>query len=95
MIVVEGAFVLLLLRQDIRIQSDERMTSVATREITMGTITSFCFFFGRCIEQGGKCIPVIPLQSLPLPLTETPEAFAKTPTVGTSPKKLLNDKFRE
>uniref|UniRef100_A0A0A8Y5G1 Uncharacterized protein n=1 Tax=Arundo donax TaxID=35708 RepID=A0A0A8Y5G1_ARUDO len=46
--VVEGVFVVLLLRQVRNMKSNERMASVATREITIGTTRCLCFFFGNC-----------------------------------------------
>lgn len=70
------------------------MMSAINRDVTIGITRNLCFRFGNCKEHVGKCRSGMPPQSLPLPLTEIAVVLAKTPKVGTSPTRSLNERLR-
>ncbi|KAK2972641.1 hypothetical protein RJ640_018348 [Escallonia rubra] len=54
----------------------------------------FSLFFNSFFGHPANCNSGIPPQSLAFPATEIVVAFAKTPSVGSSPSKWLKDKFK-
>jgi hypothetical protein len=60
-------------------------------------ITSFnvcLLFFAEWLEQGGNFSSGIPLQMPSFPKIDTAVALLNIPSFGTSPSKLLNERFK-
>lgn len=91
---VEGILVLVPLCHERNKKINRRMTIDATRGVTIGITRDLCLLFSNCEEHGGKCRTGMPPQILEFPWIENAVAFAKTPTFGTSPTNLLNERFR-
>ena len=74
---------------------DENKKKNRTMEIIAIAILNPMDFLGfmAFIGHFGNCNFGIPPQSLALPINNITLVFPKTPSVGTSPSKLLNERF--